>query len=434
MIRAGAGLYYGLTNLLALDAERAALGPPGVGRQSFSGTSISNPLPGIPGVPVGRALNFPGTPTLFTGAELLAILPAIEASKSQSLANADPAVQAIQITKQFAGANNNGLVSSEFPDTSALHTSVGVQRRVAGNLVVSADFAYRHFIHTNQMSAVGLDLNHYSSAPGPIIPKCTAVQQNDPHAQCSNGPINVIEDPGTAAYKGLLLRAEKRFSHGLQFLGSYTYSSETGTSFRNGFNLDNWLQNTGPIDSSDCTQIVNLAAIARLPRQFELGLNWSYTSAPAFSAYVGGIDFNGDGTTGDLLPGTTVNAFNRTMGRADLQSLVKKFNATYAGTNDAQGRRIPQLTLPATYSFGDSIQSLDLRLSRSFIFRERWRLSLIGEVFSLLNNANLSNYSGDLTSAAFGQPTSRTTQVFRSGGPRRISSGYESELLKCLWR
>ncbi len=205
VVRAGAGLYYGLTNLLALDAERAALGPPGVGRQSFSGTSILNPLPGIPGVPVGRALNFPGTPTLFTGAELMAILPAIEAGKSQSLTNADPAVQAIQITKQFAGASNNGLVPSDFPDTSALHSSVGVQRRIAGDLVVSADFAYRHFIHTNQMGAVGLDLNHYSSARGPVIPKCTAVQQNDPNAQCSNGPINVIEDQGTAAYKGLLL-------------------------------------------------------------------------------------------------------------------------------------------------------------------------------------------------------------------------------------
>ncbi|HEY6373554.1 MAG TPA: hypothetical protein VIX37_23460, partial [Candidatus Sulfotelmatobacter sp.] len=32
-------------------------------------------------------------------------------------------------------------------------------------------------------------------------------------------------------------------------------------------------------------------------------------SALPLSAYVGGIEFNGDGTTGDLLPGTTVNSF-----------------------------------------------------------------------------------------------------------------------------
>ncbi len=52
------------------------------------------------------------------------------------------------------------------------------------------------------------------------------------------------------------------------------------------------------------------------------------------------------------------------------------------------------------------------------MFRERWRLSLIGEVFNLYNAANLTGYSGDLTSAAFGQPTARFTQLFGSGGPR----------------
>lgn len=67
-----------------------------------------------------------------------------------------------------------------------------------------------------------------------------------------------------------------------------------------------------------------------MPWQFQLGLNFGYSSASPFSAFVGGIDFNGDGTTGDLLPGTTVNAFNRGMGRADLKRLVAQFNQTYA--------------------------------------------------------------------------------------------------------
>jgi hypothetical protein len=74
--------------------------------------------------------------------------------------------------------------------------------------------------------------------------------------------------------------------------------------------------------------------------------------------------------------------------------------------------------LPTHYSFGDNFHALDLRLSRQFVFRERWRLSVIGEVFNLYNKANLTGYSGDLMSAGFGQPTSRATQVFGSGGPR----------------
>jgi hypothetical protein len=148
-----------------------------------------------------------------------------------------------------------------------------------------------------------------------------------------------------------------------------------------------------------------------------LGLNFTYSSAPPFNALVGGIDFNGDGTTGDLLPGTTMGQFNRGLGRTDLVRLVHLFNQTYAGTT-AHGRVIPTLILPASYTFGDSLQSLDLRLSRSFILHERWHLSLIGEVFNLYNKANLTGYSGDLTSPAFGQPTGRATQVFGSGGPR----------------
>jgi hypothetical protein len=87
-----------------------------------------------------------------------------------------------------------------------------------------------------------------------------------------------------------------------------------------------------------------------------------------------------------------VNAFNRGMGRADLERLVSQFNASHALTNDTQGRTIPRIMLPAGYAFGDNSHSLNLRLSRSFVFRERLRLSLIGEVFNLYNKANLTGY------------------------------------------
>ncbi len=417
VVRAGAGLFYGLLNSFALDAERAALGPPGFGRQTFPGSSILNLVPGVPGVPVGRALDFRSGPTLLTGADLMATLPAIRAGIAQDLANADPTVQAIQIAKQFSGPNN-GVYPTGFPSPSALHLNLGVQRQIAQDFVVSADFVYRHFVHTAREGLVALDLNHFNNAIlGPVIPKCEAAQAIGPHEICSLGPINVMQAPGRATYKGLLLRAEKRFSHRFQALGSYANSTNTGTSFRNGFNLDDWLQNTGPTDF-DYTHIANLTGVAELSWGFRLGVNFSCSSGPPFSAYVGQIDFNGDGTAGDLLPGTMVNAFGRGMGREDLERLTAQFDTTYALRKDAQGRTISRLALPVNYAFGDNFHSLDLRLSRTFKFGERSRMSLIGEVFNLYNKANLSGYSGDLTSTAFGQPTSRATQVFGSGGPR----------------
>lgn len=81
------------------------------------------------------------------------------------------------------------------------------------------------------------------------------------------------------------------------------------------------------------------------------------------------------------------------------------------------------LSLPERYSFGDDFQSLDLRLTRLFVLQDGRRLSLIGEVFNSYNAPDLIGYSGNLTSAAFEQPTGRSTQVFGSGGRGDVSTG-----------
>ena len=423
VIRAGGGIYYNFFFQSQIDGERALLGPPGSGRQAILGSAIPNPLSGIPGVPQGTPLNFTGSPTRFTGADLLSILPSIRAALTSNLANSDPSLTNIQILKQA----NTFVSPVDLPAWSSQHASVGVQRELARDFVVSADFVFRHFIHGG-MGPGGLDLNHFNSVRGPVIPKCSGVQQNDPHALCSTGPIQVWQSTSNQTYKGMSVRADKRLSRHFQVLGSWAWSSNVGTPGSGvsnpnaafaplGLNLDQWHQPNRPL-ILDFTHIVNLAGVVELPRHFELGLNFSYSSAPPFSPVIGGIDFNGDGTTGDLLPGTVLGQFNRGLGKADLARLVAQFNQIYALTPDSHGRTIPRIALPASYALDDNFQALDLRLSRTFLFHDRWRVSLIGEVFNLYNAANLSGYSTDLTSPAFGQPSARFTQLFGSGGPR----------------
>jgi hypothetical protein len=397
----------------SLDAERVALGPPGLGRQNFPGSSVRNVWPDIPGLPLGAALDFRNAPTSFTGSDLLALLPAIRAALADRLANGDATLQQIQITKQAFPA----IFPTEVPNPSAIHASAGVQQELPRGVVVSADVVYRHFVDVPQGGG-SIDVNHFASVRGAVVPECSSVDQaNDPDALCSLGAINVQRAPYRFTYRGLLMRVEKRLTSSFQVLGSYAYSSNTGTNTGNGFDLDNWLENRGPA-SNDFTHILNVSGLLRLPSQFDLGFNFSYSSAPPFSAYVGAIDFNGDGTTGDLLPGTTVNVFNRGMGDTDLERLVTAFNATQAGTRDAHNVLIPHVSLPDSYSLGDNFHALDLRVSRSVMLGGRVRLTLIGEAFNIYNASNHVGYSGDLTSAAFGQPTSRATQVFGSGGPR----------------
>jgi hypothetical protein len=149
-----------------------------------------------------------------------------------------------------------------------------------------------------------------------------------------------------------------------------------------------------------------------------MGFFFTYNSRPQFSAFLGGLDLNGDGTLDDLLPGTRANQFNRGLEKSDLRRRVAAFNQAYAGKQDAQGGDIPPITPPSKFEFGDSFLTQDLGVSRDFALGERWRLMLIGEVFNLENLGNLSGRSGDLLSGGFGRPTSRISQVFGSGGPR----------------
>ena len=93
------------------------------------------------------------------------------------------------------------------------------------------------------------------------------------------------------------------------------------------------------------------------------------------------------------------------------------------------GVTIPTLVLPPNYSLGKSIISQDMRLTKEFVYKEKYRLSVFGEAFNLLNIANLTGYNFTLDAVktpqtfAFGQPESRGNQVFGSGGPRAFQFG-----------
>jgi hypothetical protein len=264
-----------------------------------------------------------------------------------------------------------------------------------------------------------------------VIPRCSPAQRNDATAVCSAGPITFDNTTGIARYQGLLVRLEKRLSRRTQFLASYALGSYEGTNGpgnddfpATGFNNDKWFESYGPLPT-DLRHILNLSGLVELPQRFQISFSVSSYSRPPFSVYVSGIDFNGDGTQNDLLPGTKVNQFNRGLDEEDLPGLVDRNNEEFAGKLTASGQIAPRVKLPANYSFNDAFFTQDLRVSRTFsLGNERVQLVLLAEVFNLLNTANLVQYSGNIANtAAFGQPDARATQVFGSGGPRAFQFG-----------
>ena len=129
------------------------------------------------------------------------------------------------------------------------------------------------------------------------------------------------------------------------------------------------------------------------------------------------IDLNGDGSSGEPLPGLKYN--DRGLTKEGLQKAVDDFNSQYAGKTFFN-TKVPTLTLPQNYDFGKGFSSQDIRVTKKFQFRERWNLSIFAEMFNVFNIANLGGYSNNLSSTGFGQATSRASQVFGSGGPRAL--------------
>jgi hypothetical protein len=271
VMRGGAGRYFDPVsfNSINITNERLWLSPVGTGRRT-----------GIPGSRIsyqGRALDFPNGPTRFTGADLLAILPEKRAELLQQLNpnNRDSTFRNLDLDKASASAN----LSDPFYETPyALHFNLGVQRELVTDLVVSADFAWRRFLHT---FLPGIDYNRFNRRTGgvqtPVIPICTAAQRNDLNAVCSNGVITFDNTTGIAEYKGLLVRLEKRFSRRTQFLASYALGSYTGSNgpgAGTGFNNDNWFENYGPLPT-DRRHILNLSGFVDLPWRFQVAFSVS---------------------------------------------------------------------------------------------------------------------------------------------------------------
>lgn len=418
VIRAGAGIYWQTFLVYNRLTERTYLVPVGGGRIPLPSSAVPNPVSGIPGVGLGQPLYFPNNPTAFTGGDLLPVLSQIRSQLQALLGNPYNTDLSIRNVDKFKSADQ--LLPSNYPMPYSEHASIGVQHQFSSNMVLDADFVFKQFIHQD---AGDVDFNHYNSVQGPVIPQCVGLQALDPAAHCSNGIFGVRPPVGRSHYKGLLVKLNKRFADKAMVMAAYALQSNVGLS--EFVDENNWFAGWGNLSPR---HVLNVSGIVGLPWGFRASFISQISSKPPFTARLGSLDINGDGTTNDLLPGTTYGEFNFSGGKSKLVSAVNQFNQTYAGHLSPLGVPIPQIVLPSNFNFGDNFSSQDLRLSRVFKFRERYEFTAFGEVFNLFNFANLSGYSNNLLETSlFGQPTQRVDQVFGSGGPRAFQVGARFE-------
>ena len=425
VVRGGAGLYWETELLWRRLRERAAIGPIGNGRLQVPHTAFTNIFPGIINlntgqpVPVGATLPASGQVTNMTVGQFMQIYNAQIGALQAQLAPRD--LNDLSVRNIQLGKTATDLYPHEYPVQHALHMSLGVQRELPGNMVLAVEAVRRRFDDTLLGS---LDWNRFNrfvnGVQSPVIPRCAnAAEAANPNAQCSTGPITFWTPGGHETYNALLVKLDKRFSNRYLFGASYALTKRTNIDGIS--NLDDYFANEGPAGPM---HLLNLSALVDLPGNIQLGIISAMASKSPVMPTIANLDLDGDGTTTTPIPGVGYNCFNRGCGEAELAEAVANFNSRYAGQRDARNQLIAPLALPAEYQLGDAFSSQDVRVTKTFNLQNDVKIAVFAEVFNVFNVANLGGFSYNLSNTAtFGQPTTRASQVFGSGGPRAFQIG-----------
>ncbi|MEJ2007383.1 MAG: carboxypeptidase-like regulatory domain-containing protein [Acidobacteriota bacterium] len=184
----------------------------------------------------------------------------------------------------------------------------------------------------------------------------------------------------------------------------------------------------GP-DALDRLHQLSIDSVIDLPAGFSFGFTSSLNSPLAETLTIpstGGpgdiyqTNPQGDGTVGNILPGTNVGSFNRNIGSVSaLNSVISSYNSndagqpTPAGTAlinaglftqaqlQALGGVMPTLPLaPKGQVMNDSFIDTDFRVSWSYKVGERLTIQPSVAVFNLFNVANYNGLSGSLDGSA----------------------------------
>jgi len=256
----------------------------------------------------------------------------------------------------------------------------------------------------------------------------------------SFGPITWLDPAGDNDYNGLSARLEHRFSGGLYFLNSFTWSKALGDSEQaleyyagyyeaNPQNIRNLTAERGP--SSFDVKLLNVTSVVyQLP--FGKGRRFGSNMNPLIDGALGGWELNSINTANTGTPidvsysPTTANDVTglandyrgeailrpNVSGSAASQSKSAMINSFFAGYTFT--------TPPASAPFGNvgrnafrapGLEQWDLSVDKNFRIRESIALQFRSEFFNILNHTNFGLPTAISTSSAFG--TIRTTYPSR---------------------
>ncbi|HKS30648.1 MAG TPA: TonB-dependent receptor [Pyrinomonadaceae bacterium] len=204
------------------------------------------------------------------------------------------------------------------------------------------------------------------------------------------GQVLETQSIGESKYHAMVLQANRRFTNGLQFQANYTFSRAADTGQRFGTFAPSSPTVTNPFDTSlDWGLSDNdiphrfVASVVWAPGQTFTGLESSTVGRAIFKGFQMGLIFNQ--ASGRTALGTIGS--NPSAGGA----LGGTSTGLLGSGGPSRAFFIPRNSFRRPYT-----QTVDLRLSKRFNFKEHMSLEFLAEAFNLLNRANVTDVSATL--------------------------------------
>ncbi len=309
-------------------------------------------------------------------------------------------------TFKFPNSGVYVMLPLDLKPTYMAQWNVSYQRQITANWMASVSYLGNKTTHI----WVGEDINpaQYIAGSSAKPDQRRPLYLQNPALGVAYSSIAMSDQNANGHYNGLLLSLQHRFSSNFTLLTNYTWSHCLSDSDFTGELAGNQYENpyNRAADYGNCNFDIrhqsNTSLVASSPVKGNgfagrvLG-NWQFS--PIVSMHTGlpmnitvGSDISQSAIGQDRPNALGSNAY---LSASDPRWFLTRtaFATQAAGTFGNLGRDV--YIVPGSLSF-------DMSLSRSFVYRERWRLEVRGEAFNVINHTNFNGPTTNLSSSNFG--------------------------------
>ena len=322
-------------------------------------------------------------------------------------------------------ANAYQFASGSISPTSVAHgyKNANVQ---SWNFNLEQQLASNYGLRISYVGSKGSDLNIARNYNQPVngVRPYRALSANSIDAGLPLGNITVYESVANSSYQALWVTVQKRYSAGLQFSGSYTWSKSIDENSRNIQGVvvqDSYnLHGDRGLSDYDARHRFVLSAVYDLPFHsnkfvdgWQLSLIQTLQSGNPINFHTNFNTLTGAGTLRPVVNGPVVAGYSPATNRS-----ATFINYVSLSAFPKQGNVFGNLGRNVV--IGPGFENLDFSLVKNVKLYERATLQIRGDAFDLLNQTNFGQPNSTLGSSTFGLINNTRFPTGDSGSSRQL--------------